>query len=51
MDPILIWLVVENASSLAIEQELAAHPDVLEVSVVARPHSKWGERVSYGSTD
>jgi len=34
----------ENASSLAIEQELAAHPDVLEVSVVARPHSKWGER-------
>jgi len=34
----------ENASSLAIEQELASHPHVLEVSVVARPHSKWGER-------
>ncbi|KIP08879.1 hypothetical protein PHLGIDRAFT_103706 [Phlebiopsis gigantea 11061_1 CR5-6] len=34
----------ENASSVLIEQELAAHPDVLEVSVVARPHPKWGER-------
>ncbi|KAI0807675.1 acetyl-CoA synthetase-like protein [Fomes fomentarius] len=34
----------ENASSLAIEQELATHPDVLEVSVVARSHPKWGER-------
>ncbi|KAF9270371.1 acetyl-CoA synthetase-like protein [Marasmius fiardii PR-910] len=34
----------ENASSLAIEQELAAHPHVLEVSVVARLHPKWGER-------
>jgi len=34
----------ENASSLAIEQELAAHPDVLEVAVVAREHPKWGER-------
>ncbi|KAI0672753.1 acetyl-CoA synthetase-like protein [Trametes maxima] len=34
----------ENASSLAIEQELASHPDVLEVSVVARAHPKWGER-------
>lgn len=34
----------ENASSLAIEQELAAHPHILEVSVVARPHEKWGER-------
>ncbi|KAI9572826.1 hypothetical protein HD554DRAFT_2014398 [Boletus coccyginus] len=34
----------ENASSLAIELELASHPHVLEVSVVARPHSKWGER-------
>ncbi|RDX46893.1 AMP-dependent synthetase and ligase [Lentinus brumalis] len=34
----------ENASSLAIEQELASHPDVLEVSVVARSHPKWGER-------
>lgn len=34
----------ENASTLAIEQELATHPDVLEVAVVARPHPKWGER-------
>ena len=34
----------QNASSLAIEQELASHPDVLEASVVARPHPKWGER-------
>lgn len=34
----------ENASSLAIEQELVTHPDVLEVAVVARGHSKWGER-------
>jgi hypothetical protein len=34
----------QNASSLAIEQELSAHPDVLEASVVARPHPKWGER-------
>jgi len=23
--------------------ELASHPDILEVSVVARPHPKWGE--------
>ncbi|KAL0575992.1 hypothetical protein V5O48_005992 [Marasmius crinis-equi] len=34
----------ENASSLAIEQELASHPHVLEVSVIARLHPKWGER-------
>ncbi|KAF8272880.1 hypothetical protein EI94DRAFT_102972 [Lactarius quietus] len=34
----------ENASSIAIEQELASHPDVLEVSVVAREDPKWGER-------
>ncbi|KAJ7655017.1 hypothetical protein DFH06DRAFT_487897 [Mycena polygramma] len=34
----------ENASSLAIEQELSSHPDVLEASVVARNHVKWGER-------
>ncbi|PFH54617.1 hypothetical protein AMATHDRAFT_134062 [Amanita thiersii Skay4041] len=34
----------ENASSLAIEQELVTHPHVLEVCVVARQHSKWGER-------
>jgi acyl-CoA synthetase (AMP-forming)/AMP-acid ligase II len=35
----------QNASSLAIEQELSAHPDILEVTVVARKHDKWGERV------
>ncbi|THH29084.1 hypothetical protein EUX98_g5106 [Antrodiella citrinella] len=34
----------ENASSLAIEQELATHADILEVTVVARPHPRWGER-------
>jgi len=34
----------ENASSLAIEQELSTHPHVLEVTVVARSHPKWGER-------
>ncbi|KAL1740368.1 hypothetical protein HDZ31DRAFT_85472 [Schizophyllum fasciatum] len=34
----------ENASSLAIEQELATHPAVLEVSVIARAHPRWGER-------
>ena len=37
-------LLSQNASSLAIEQELASHPHVLEVSVVARQHIKWGER-------
>ncbi|KAG1757416.1 hypothetical protein EDB19DRAFT_1900942 [Suillus lakei] len=34
----------ENASSLTIELELSSHPHVLEVSVVARSHPKWGER-------
>ncbi|KAF8640479.1 hypothetical protein AX17_000142 [Amanita inopinata Kibby_2008] len=34
----------ENASSVAIEQELVTHPHVLEVCVVARQHPKWGER-------
>ena len=34
----------QNASSLAIEQELVTHPDVLEAAVVARAHPKWGER-------
>lgn len=34
----------ENISSLMVEQELAAHPDVLECCVIARPHEKWGER-------
>ena len=35
---------LQNASSLAIEQELVTHPDVLEAAVVARGHPKWGER-------
>ncbi|EJU01917.1 AMP-dependent synthetase and ligase [Dacryopinax primogenitus] len=34
----------ENASSLAIEQVLSKFPPVLEATVVARPHEKWGER-------
>lgn len=34
----------ENISSLMVEQELAAHPLILECCVIARPHEKWGER-------
>ncbi|KAF8621803.1 hypothetical protein AX15_007479 [Amanita polypyramis BW_CC] len=34
----------ENASSIAIEQELVTHPHVLEAAVVPRQHAKWGER-------
>jgi non-ribosomal peptide synthetase component E (peptide arylation enzyme) len=30
--------------NLRIITELASHPDILEVSVVARQHVKWGER-------
>ncbi|GAA6052555.1 hypothetical protein NBRC10513_003352 [Rhodotorula toruloides] len=30
--------------TLAVENELAAHDDVHECAVVARPHEKWGER-------
>ncbi len=33
----------ENISSLYVEGELAAHPDVLECCVVARAHPKWAE--------
>ncbi|KDN36697.1 acetyl-CoA synthetase-like protein [Tilletiaria anomala UBC 951] len=33
----------ENVSSLMVEQELAAHPDVLECALIARPHPKWSE--------
>lgn len=36
----LIWMIVVVTSSA----ELASHPHVLEVSVVARSHVKWGER-------
>ena len=28
----------------SIRAELASHPDVLEVAVVARAHPRWGER-------
>ncbi|KZO98406.1 acetyl-CoA synthetase-like protein [Calocera viscosa TUFC12733] len=34
----------ENASSLSIEQVLSKFPPVLEATVVARSHPKWGER-------
>jgi fatty-acyl-CoA synthase len=33
----------ENIGSLEVENAIAAHPDVLEVAVVAAPHEKWGE--------
>ncbi|KAF8587271.1 acetyl-CoA synthetase-like protein [Ramaria rubella] len=38
--------IIISGGNLAIEQELAEHPDVLEVAVVARPHERWGERPS-----
>ena len=34
----------ENVSSLAVEQEITAHADVLECAVVAGKHEKYGER-------
>jgi len=34
----------ENISSIEVEQAIAAHPAVLECSVVAIPHEHWGER-------
>lgn len=50
----LYWLVlaigapcacgVDSIEGLTYRTELATHPDVLEVSVVARSHPKWGER-------
>ena len=33
----------ENIASIEVEQALAAHPDVLEVAVVAMSHDRWGE--------
>ena len=33
----------ENIASIEVERALAAHPDVLEVAVVAAPDPKWGE--------
>ena len=35
---------MQNASSLAIETALSSHPDVQELTAVARSHWKWGER-------
>jgi fatty-acyl-CoA synthase len=34
----------ENIASVEVEKVLAAHPDVLEAAVVARPDPRWGER-------
>ncbi|KAH8919623.1 acetyl-CoA synthetase-like protein [Atractiella rhizophila] len=34
----------ENASSLMIEEQLSAHPDVQECAVVAKKEAKYGER-------
>jgi len=34
-----------NIYSREIEEVLCCHPDVLEVSVVGRPHREWGEEV------
>jgi len=34
----------ENIASVEVEKVLAAHPDVLEAAVVARPDPHWGER-------
>ena len=34
----------ERISSVALENALMAHPDVLEASVVGVPDDKWGER-------
>jgi fatty-acyl-CoA synthase len=34
----------ENIASVEVEKALAAHPDVLEAAVVARPDPRWGER-------
>jgi acyl-CoA synthetase (AMP-forming)/AMP-acid ligase II len=35
----------ENVSSIAVEDALAAHPEVTEVAVIGVPHEKWGETV------
>jgi fatty-acyl-CoA synthase len=42
----------ENIASVEVEKVLAAHPDVLEAAVVARPDPRWGERpVAFVSTE
>jgi len=33
----------ENISSVAVENALMKHPDVIEVAVIGVPHEKWGE--------
>ena len=33
----------ENISSIEVEHALAAHPDIIEVAVVAVPDDVWGE--------
>ena len=42
----------ENIASVEVEKALAAHPDVLEAAVVARPDPRWGERpVAFVTTE
>ena len=42
----------ENIASVEVEKVLAAHPDVVEVAVVAAPHEHWGERpVAFVTTE
>jgi fatty-acyl-CoA synthase len=33
----------ENIYCAEVENALAAHPDILEVAVIGRPHERWGE--------
>ncbi len=33
----------ENIYCAEVENALAAHPDIVEVAVIGRPHEKWGE--------
>jgi fatty-acyl-CoA synthase len=42
----------ENIASVEVEKVLAAHPDVIEVAVVAVPDRQWGERpVAFVTTE
>ena len=34
----------EWISSVELENQLMAHPDVLEAAVIAKPDERWGER-------
>ena len=41
-------LIISGGSNIyprEVEEALLAHPDVLEVSVIGRPHAEWGEEV------